>query len=100
VTGLDRARQRHLLTHPEEATADDVSQAMLSLLAMREAVARQAQVDGGVSIVVISHVLGNSMRCTVTAPAMSDERVAEFTANLVLLMGDMGVAVAQDEVSP
>jgi hypothetical protein len=82
---LDRARERHLLAHPEEATPDDVRQLVRSLNAMRRACFEAAEVGaGGTAIVVtMEPAAGHGMHLGLTAPTLTDEQVVSLTAELI-----------------
>lgn len=83
---FDRAREAHLLEHPEDATPDDVRDAMLSLRAMRDAAREQAEAGGGVAVVCTMYTRNGSLRVGFTAPAMDDERVAALAARSIKLL--------------
>lgn len=78
----NRAREAHLLQHPEEATLEDVRTALLSLHELRIAANEAAEAGGGVAVVVKVETRGNGLSMKVTAPHMSDARVIELTSRI------------------
>jgi len=80
---FDRARQAHLLRHPEEATPDDVRAMLGSLQEMRRA-AVEVDESGGGCVVIVRLAQGEgAISVKFCAPHMDDERLERVTLKMV-----------------